>query len=208
MDISTKYNYYDILEVNQHSPQQDITSAYEKAKATYSGENPAIYTMFSQDEARAMLTMVEEAYSVLGNKTLRSIYDEKIGKGKSTSDLSYEQLQVESKIAFHKLPNKSEAKTNSYNMDAQFESNYLGWTDWDGAKLKQIREYKNISVDRMSEITKISSFYVSAVEKMEAHNLPAVVFVRGYVSQIAKTLNLPEKLVCDSYMAKYKTLLG
>ncbi|MNY61710.1 hypothetical protein D3C86_1984200 [compost metagenome] len=56
----------------------------------------------------------------------------------------------------------------------------------------------------MNEITKINPWYVTAIEKMDAAGLPAVVFVRGYVSQIAKALGLDEKKVADSYMKLFK----
>lgn len=67
-----------------------------------------------------------------------------------------------------------------------------------------MREYKQIPLERMSEITKISAYYINSVEKMEAKSLPATVFVRGYVSQICKVLTLDEKRVCDSYMKLFK----
>ena len=60
----------------------------------------------------------------------------------------------------------------------------------------------------MSEITKISAFYIHALESMDAASLPAVVFVRGYISQISKVLGLPEKIVCDSYMKLFKKTGG
>lgn len=204
----TRFNYYDILEVSPHSPQQEITTAYERARSTYTGENPAIYTMFSADEARQMLQMVEEAYSVLGNKTLRSIYDEKIGKGRSPSELSYESLKTESKIILNEPSGKksSEAKVE-YKKNPEFEAEYLSWTEWSGSEIKRVREYKNISIETMSKVTKINSYYIDAVEKMDTENLPAPVFVRGYVSQISKMLGVPEKTVCNSYFQKFKEVL-
>ena len=94
-----KYNYYDILEVSHHCPQHEVTGAYERAKSTYSGENPAIYTIFTEEEARELLKLVEEAYAVLGNKTLRSLYDEKIYKsGVKIEDLSFEYLKAQSQV--------------------------------------------------------------------------------------------------------------
>ena len=75
---TVSYNYYDILEVGVHCAQNEIIVAYERAKQTHSGSNPAIYTIFSENEARDLLKLVEESYLVLGNKTLRALYDENI----------------------------------------------------------------------------------------------------------------------------------
>ena len=89
--VSPRYNYYDVLEISPFCAQHEITAAYEKAKSTYSGDNQAIYTMFSEEEARDLLRLVEEAYAVLGNKTLRALYDEKLGHSPAKKvDVSYE----------------------------------------------------------------------------------------------------------------------
>ncbi len=204
---TNRFNYYDILEVSPHCAQHEVTSAYEKAKLTYSGENPAIYTIFSEQEARELMKLVEEAYSVLGNKTLRALYDEKIGQGVfRRDDLSFETLKAQSKTLLPEQPKKSPSK-NEYKIDESFENEIKAQSDWTGSFIRKVREYKNIPLERMSETTKISAFYINSIEKVEPKGLPASVFVRGYVSQIAKVLGLDEKKVCDSYMKHYKEAL-
>jgi curved DNA-binding protein CbpA len=184
-----------------------VTSAYEKAKTTYSGDNPAIYTIFSEGEARDLLKLVEEAYSVLGNKTLRALYDEKLGQsGIRREDLTFENLKAQSKIQQPNLPKKPLGKIE-YKVDEKFEQELKAKTNWSGEDLKKVREYKNIPLERLSETTKISAYYINSVEKMDAKSLPAPVFVRGYVAQISKVLNLNEKTVCDSYMKNFKEAL-
>lgn len=207
MEVSSRFNYYDILEISPHCPQHEITTAYERARSTYSNENPAIYTMFSSDEARTLLQLVEEAYSVLGNKTMRALYDEKIGQKDPKSDLSFEALQNESKVVFKENPKRVVSVKNEYKANDAMEAEIRQCTDWNGEMLKKVREYKGYSLDKLSETTKVGSYYISAIEKIDPANLPAHVYVRGYVSQIAKVLGLDDRKVCDSYMKKYKELL-
>ncbi len=209
METSNRFSYYDILEISPHCPQHEITTSYERLRSTYSGENPAIYSIFSENEAREYLHMVEEAYSVLGNKTLRALYDEKVGQGLKTKEsVSFDTLQAESKTVFNEIPKKVSSFKINHKVDDAFEAEIKSRTDWDGEFLKKVREYKAVSLERMSEVTKIGSFYINAIESMEPQNLPAVVFVRGYVGQIAKTLGLNEKTVCDSYMKNFRQKLG
>lgn len=205
---TARYNYYDILEVSPHCAQHEVTAAYEKAKLTYSGENTAIYTIFSDEEARELLKLVEEAYSVLGNKTLRGLYDEKLAQnGIRREDLTFDALKNQSKI-FQDTPKKINSDKPEFNADPIIEREIKDATVFDGAFLKKIREYKKISLERMSETTKISAYYISALEKIDPGNLPAPVFVRGYVGQIAKVLGLDDKRACDSYMKIFKEALG
>jgi len=205
MELSTKFSYYEILEITPHCPQHEISTAYERLKSTYSGENPAIYSVFSENEARQYLHLVEEAYSVLGNKTLRALYDEKIGQGAGKREnISFEALEAESKTVFNESPKKISSFKIVHKTDEAFEKELKAQTHWDGPYLKKVREYKNVPLEKMSEITKVSSFYVNAIERMDVANLPATVFVRGYVNQISKTLGLNEKIVADSYMKLYR----
>jgi curved DNA-binding protein CbpA len=209
METTSRFSYYDVLELSPHCAQHEITTAYERLKATYSGDNPAIYSVFSENEARDYLQMVEEAYSVLGNKTLRALYDEKIGQGLSKKEnISFEALQAESKTVFNEAPKKISSFKISHKVDEELEKEIKTRTEWDGAFLKKVREYKQVSLEKMSEVTKVSSFYINAIEAMEPQNLPATVFVRGYVGQIAKTLGLNEKAVADSYMKVYRQKIG
>jgi DnaJ-class molecular chaperone len=201
-----RYNYYEILELSSNAAQHEVTTAYERARATYSGDNPAIYTIFSENEARELLTLIEEAYSVLGNKTLRSIYDQRLLSGKGQmNDLSYGSILDASKALFPE-PKQNGAKPE-YKTDAAFEKQITEATDWDGELLKKVREYRNTTIERMSEKTKINPWYLSAIETMDSGNLPALVFVRGYVIQICRELELDEKIVADSYMKIYKNKL-
>ncbi len=209
--LHNRYNYYDILEIDSHCPQHEITAAYERARRTYSGDDPAIYTMFSETEARDLLRLVEEAYSVLGNKTLRSLYDEKIGQRRSDAELTFAALQAEGRTVFNStlslVKKQSMFDRPGFTKDESFEAEIKSTLSWDGTLLKRVREYKKHSHESMNELTKISIFYLNALESMDASSLPAPVFVRGYILQIAKVLGLDERKVCDSYMRLYKVSL-
>lgn len=205
--LTGKYNYYEILEITSNSAQHEVTTAYERAKSTYSGDNPAIYTIFSENEARELLTLIEEAYAILGNKTLRSIYDQRLLGGKVQNlDLSYDSILNASKALFPET--KTVEKKPQYEVNENFEKEIQDITQWDGSHLKKVREYKKISLERMSEKTKINPWYLTAIENNDSTNLPASVFVRGYVIQICKELGLKEKVVADSYMSLYKSKLA
>lgn len=198
-----RYNYYEILELKSNAPQHEVTTAYERAKATYTGDNPAIYTIFSQQEARELLGMIEEAYSVLGNKTLRGIYDQRLFGGQSVpQDLSYESILTASKTIFPE--SKAAEKKTAHKVDEAFEKQIAETTEWDGALLRKVRDYKGVTIAKMADITKVNTYYLQALEEMDPKGLPAPVFIRGYAVQVAKTLGLNEKLVADSYMKAYK----
>jgi DnaJ-class molecular chaperone len=203
MNIGSRTNYYDVLELSPHSAQHELTTAYQRVKATYSGDNPAIYTIFSEQEARALLLLIEEAYSVLGNKNLRNIYDQRLLSGNfQMADLSYEAILNASKQMFPE-PRQEEKKAD-YKNNPDFENEITSCKNWNGDLLRQVRDYKNITIRKMSDVTKINIYYITAIENMDLKSLPAPVFIRGYVVQMARLLGLDEKKVADSYMKLLK----
>ncbi len=234
MSTDFRFNYYEVLEIPHTATQHEIAVAYEKAKKTYSLQNTDLNKIFSTEEARALRSMIDEAYSVLANQSYRSLYEKRL-QVRSTidSDLKLETLKKDSEKsvtentikemlqeidstqqsalksasngALHSpltslpaLPILPQAPVYESNLD--MEQKILARTNWNGDHLKEVRTYKNMSYEHLTELTKINAWYLAAIENMEPFNLPAKVYVRGYVVQMAKALGLNDKIVADSYM--------
>ncbi|HRK01197.1 MAG TPA: helix-turn-helix transcriptional regulator, partial [Oligoflexia bacterium] len=56
-----------------------------------------------------------------------------------------------------------------------------------------------------SEFTKISKNYLQAVEDEDYDSLPAAVYTRGFVFQIAKSLKIPHDKASSGYMTRYSS---
>jgi curved DNA-binding protein CbpA len=207
MQSTGRNNYYEILELPTGAPAHEVIKAYERACVAYSGDNPAIYSVFSNQEADELLIMVEEAYQILSNSAYRAIYDQRLLSGRSSlNELTYDSI-VETCNNSNK-DKKIAKKSLGYKVNSDLESEILTQDQWTGTFLKKVREYKCISVERMSEITKINSWYITAIERNDPSALPAIVFVRGYIIQISRALGIDDKKVADSYMKIYKNALG
>ncbi|MBC7752965.1 MAG: helix-turn-helix domain-containing protein [Moraxellaceae bacterium] len=226
MITENKNNYYEILEVSTQATQHDILLAYQKAKLTYSDSNLAIRSAFSGEELNELKKLVDEAFLVLSNQNYRHVYEQRLNtKSYSESDITFNGIKnytqdvsptntVEKLIQKHSsMTHKTEImavveeKTESASVDETFEQEVMAQTEWSGDFLKKVREYKKVSIDKLQESTKVNPWYIKALETMDVKNLPATVFVRGYVIQLAKELGLNEKNVADSYMKIYKSKL-
>lgn len=80
--------------------------------------------------------------------------------------------------------------------------------EWRGATLRKIREIRRYSLDDIAQITKISKTYIIALEEEAYAKLPAPVFIRGFLLQIAKTLKIPTEEVAQAYMLRYQKRAG
>lgn len=94
----------------------------------------------------------------------------------------------------------------SYNIDNTFEQEVENCSEYTGEFLKKIREYKNVTVERMADMTKISKTYIRNIEADDHSKLPADVYTRGFVYQYAKCLKLNPDLVATSYIHHIKQL--
>jgi curved DNA-binding protein CbpA len=227
-DQREETNYYEVLEVAMTASQADIHNAFQRAKSTYSQDNPALYGMFSQEEARDLMRIINEAYSVLGNQSLRKTYDDRLLRVKQTHTGTQQQalpdftpptaaapVNTKSNVEFAVRPRETQksdlppgmARTtfgNHYKIDEILESELSSRTEFDGAILQKVRVYKGINLEKMSEATRISRTYLTAVETNNYKNLPAAVYVRGFVVQIARILGLPDQKVASAYMTMFK----
>jgi Helix-turn-helix domain len=226
MITENKNNYYEILEVSTTATQHDILLAYQKAKLTYSDSNMAIRSAFSGEELQELMKLVDEAFLVLSNQNYRHIYEQRLNtKSYSESDITFNGIKdftqdTDPKNTVEKLIQKHSAMAHKAEpvpaqvpvvelvpADETFEHEMQAQTEWSGDFLRKVREYKKISIDKLQESTKVNPWYLKALETMDVKNLPATVFVRGYVIQMAKELGLNEKNVADSYMKIYKSKL-
>jgi len=207
MNKENQQNYYEVLELNENATQHEIHKAYMSAKMTYSVENKALYSVFSTDEAAALRNLIEEAYKVLSNKTYRNIYEKRMMASSATEvDVSIQAIKMASEDLFQKAnpPQVTAESTDAPVIDKKFEQEISEKKDWNGLDLKKVREYKKLSFDELTDITKINPWYIAALETMDPSSLPVEVFVRGYVVQVAKALGLKEKIVADSYMRHFR----
>jgi len=68
-----------------------------------------------------------------------------------------------------------------------------------GAILKAEREKMGLSLDQVARITKLRRHYVEDLENDEWDNLPAPVFVKGFIRSYAQALGLDETIIFDFY---------
>ncbi|GAB4019648.1 MAG: hypothetical protein Fur0010_21840 [Bdellovibrio sp.] len=217
-------NYYDVLEVTPEASQDDIYRGYVRAKNAYSQDSLALYSLMTKEECQQILDLIEEAYSVLSDPSKRKQYDDVRGinrgmqrvmraasPGLTASDNSDHHLQQAPDSTAENSMTKIVAKKRfglEYNEDLEFEREIENTTEFTGAFLKKIREYKNVELDRLADMTKISKSYIRYIEDEDFDKLPAEAYVRGFVYQMGKCLKLNPDLVATSYLYRMKKVKG
>ena len=73
-------------------------------------------------------------------------------------------------------------------------------TEYTGDLLRQVREARGLTLDQMANTTKIAIYYIRYLEAEEYEDLPAKVYVRGYLKQIAKLLKVEAEPMVKGYV--------
>jgi hypothetical protein len=79
-------------------------------------------------------------------------------------------------------------------------------TEWSGAFLRKVREARGISVEELTQATRITRSYIVLIEEETLSKLPAPVYIRGFVNQIARVLRLSNQDVASAYMRRCQRL--
>jgi curved DNA-binding protein CbpA len=227
-------SYYEILEVPRDAHESEIRIAYHRARETYNKDNVALLSVFTPEEAEALLQLVEEAYSILSHPESRRAYDQKLlrERGENVERHAAEFFLTQDSAEFstpeplpefvfkeeasvpsrpapasrHSESPRREGKTpiSSYEVDPAIEETIRSEEMFSGDFLRLVREYKNIDIDQITDYTRIGKDYLNALEREDFDTLPAPVFVRGFLIQLARLYKLDEAKLCKAYLDRLK----
>ncbi|MBI5528919.1 MAG: helix-turn-helix domain-containing protein [Deltaproteobacteria bacterium] len=82
-------------------------------------------------------------------------------------------------------------------------------TTYTGPLLKKLRERAGLDLHDIAAITRITNTNLANIEEETYKDLPALVYVRGYIVQYAKCLKIPDPAgVAASYIERWKNAVG
>lgn len=177
-------NYYEILEIPHRATWGEIQKAYELAKKTYGPDSIASYSLFDPGDRDVIVRKIEEAYRTLIDEQKRKVYDETLG-GAAPED------------AGRSAPTPEIAEPTPTD-DAVLAG------EINGKVLKQLRERRGISLQDIADRTRISITYLGYMEEENFNKFPADVYLKSYLSQYAKVLQLDINLIVDGYFKMYR----
>ena len=74
--------------------------------------------------------------------------------------------------------------------------------EFDGPRLRRARLRRGIEIDQIADVTKVSATFLLGIEEEAFDDLPAPVYVRGFLIAYARAIGLDARKVAASYMAR------
>ena len=171
--------------------RKSIERAYRLARATYADDSLAGYSVFGQGDAAAIRERIETAFRVLSDPEARRAYDD-FRAGASS----------EAEPLVERGARRTARGPRSRSMRSRT------WTtipaDFDGPRLRRARLRRGLELDDVSRVTKINPTYLAFLEEGRFGDLPARVYVRGFVAAYASCIGLDPGRVAGSYMKGYE----
>lgn len=194
----SEQDHYEILEISRDATHEEIERAFRVAEAIYADESLAGYSVFGDGEAQAIRERVETAYRALTHSETRSAYDAMLDAAGPSCDAP-EQL-VEMAPARESEPPVGGAVSETPRPIDDLESDEDESGEYDGGRLRRSRIHRGIELEDIAGWTKINPTYLRFIEEDRYADLPAPVYVRGFVTAYAECVGLDAKRVATSYM--------
>ncbi|MDH5492412.1 MAG: helix-turn-helix domain-containing protein, partial [Myxococcales bacterium] len=179
---------HDLLEVDRGATDEEVRRAYKRAREIYAPDSLAVYGLFDAAGLETLQARLAEAYDVLLDPSRRRPYELSVFPIEPDADEGDAQEEERSEPLPAPPPITPE-------------------TDFTGPLLRAVRESQGIDLRAVSERTKIGSAYLEALESDDFKSLPALVYVRGFVTEVAKFLRLDSEQVSRTYVRRYSRYL-
>jgi flagellar biosynthesis protein FlhG len=185
-------NLYDLLLTHRGATDEDVRRAYKRQRDIYLSGSLPLTSLLDDEQLQSEQARIEEAHDTLLDPIRRKAYD-----ASSFPD------EAEPRPTRPSIPDTAlEAERELLRQELSREIN--AETEFTGSLLRKVRESQGIDVEDIAKHTKISLAHLKAIEVEAFGELPALVYTRGFVQEVAKFLKLDVAQVTRTYLRRFK----
>ena len=187
---------YELFEVEPTVSEDELRRAYKRVWACFHPDHYASYGLYSRAQLEAQLNQFQSAFELLMDPEQRHQYNLKtfpdgIPQSKNLA------LEIPSRLTptFQSLVPQREARAH-WNSSTPPERL--------GAALKTLREHFNLPLSVLHERSKISVSMLEIIEADDFRNMPAEVYLRGFIKELLHIFGVVALVDLDSYLRAYR----
>lgn len=190
--VAPELSLYDVLGTHRGANDEELRRAYKKQRAIFQPDSLVLTSLLSDEQLAKEVSSLDEAYETLLDPLRRRAYDmstftDEDRPPAAESGSSGSSLEAERQLLREELAREIGADT-----------------EFSGPLLAKVRESLGIELEEIVVRTKISASYLRAIEADDYVALPALVYTRGFLQQIAKCLRLDPAQVTRTYVRRIR----
>jgi flagellar biosynthesis protein FlhG len=187
--------HYAVLGITRSASDEEIRRAYKRQREIYATGGLATVSLLDGEQLAAAQRKLDEAYDTLLDPVRRRAYDlstfpepapEVLSARTTRPALAAEQLMLQEELQREIGPD----------------------TEFSGALLRKVRESLAVELAEISGRTKIARTHLAAIEEERYADLPALVYTRGFLVELAKQLRLDPTQVQKTYLRRMREELA
>jgi flagellar biosynthesis protein FlhG len=182
---------YETLGVSRTATDDEIRRAYKRQRDIFRDGGLAVVSIVSPGALQQEQARIEEAYDTLLDPVRRRAYD-------------LSTFPDDARVSVAPQRGQSASAEELLMLQAELAREINAETQFTGALLRKVRESQGIELGDIAQRTKISVTHLSAIENESAAELPAAVYVQGFVQTVAKFLKLDPAQVSKTYMRRLR----
>ena len=197
--MQRKKNLYLVLDLTSQCTQNEILHAYNRAKATYSRDSLAAYSLYDDNAKDGILREIEEAYMMLGDPRKRRTYD--ISMGYAEGDVSEIPSLHEAgsylsapSLSAQRKEHKPKVEVTPHiriEQNPEFEKQIQEITSMSGSFMRSVRLYRGFTEAQLAGLCRLKADHVIAIEEEKPFNLQHPVYLRGHLIMLCEALQIP-----------------
>jgi flagellar biosynthesis protein FlhG len=185
-------NLYDIMGTHRGATDEEIRRAHKRQREIFQPKSLSLTSLLTEQQLVSERAQIDEAHDTLLDPLRRRAYDV------SMFPDSDEEVPRQD-------PSQNEAlKAEREMLREELRREISAETEFSGGLLRKVRESLGIELEEIATRTKISSSYLKAIEHEDFKSLPALVYTRGFVQQVAKHLKLDPTQVSRTYLRRMR----
>jgi flagellar biosynthesis protein FlhG len=190
---------YEVLEIDPGASDEEIRRAYKRVREMYASESMVMCGLYAPERLAVVHERIEVAYDVLLDPERRK-----------RNDL---ELFPEG------LPRRTPPTPTGPVAPVRLDETPLGVplapppppepeitpaTEFTGQLLRAVREARGIDLTDIAQRTKIAISHLRAIEEERWEVMPALVYLRGFLVEYARTLRLDTARVTRTFLDRYQ----
>lgn len=191
-------NHYEVLGLDPRASGERIEKAYRFHVELYDDAALATYSLLDPDEVRAARMRIREAYEVLSDPARRHEYDISLGLARSEEPL----LRFDPAPAAAAATAAAAAAVEQRRPAPAAPARERLSGPVTGPALRQFREQRGVGLHEIATVSKVGVRFLEYIEQDRHSDLPAPVYLRGFLQEYARCLGLEPQTTADAYLAR------